>query len=507
MTPEASRVAPPAPHPQLLLQPRPAWEAADLGLRLAQRHAGLLMASWALLTLPVLALLSALFPEAPGLVLLLFWWLKPAFERLPLHILGRALFGTAPTLGQALRAWPGLLRSELLASLTWRRFGLLRSFSLPVGQLERLHGAARRQRLDVLTRRGASARWLTVLGLHIELLLWLALVLLLWLLLPLEIAGPADWRSLLVAPEAHWLWLEHLGNLLYALVLVLWAPCYVACGFSLYLNRRCELEAWDLELAFRRLLDRLGHAALAVLLGCVLLLPTPPALAADVRLAAHDPGPAAARLQGQALDSAQARRDIAAILAAPPFRRSEERLAWRWAAADEAALPSDAPPPAWTHSLAGALEVLLWSLLAAALGVLAWRWRRWRRLFVAAPEALADAQAPIAPPPPATSRAAPADLAARAERLWPEQPRAALALLYAGLLDHLAGRHRLALSAAHTEDEVRAQLAQLDNPALLAFATTLLDAWQALAWGAAPVAPDTGQALCRQARRLFGAPP
>ena len=57
MTPEASRVAPPAPHPQLLLQPRPAWEAADLGLRLAQRHAGLLMASWALVTLPLFALL------------------------------------------------------------------------------------------------------------------------------------------------------------------------------------------------------------------------------------------------------------------------------------------------------------------------------------------------------------------------------------------------------------------------------------------------------------------
>jgi len=35
-----------------------------------------------------------------------------------------------------------------------------------------------------------------------------------------------------------WLWLEHLTNAFYALILVFWEPIYVACGFSLYLNRR-----------------------------------------------------------------------------------------------------------------------------------------------------------------------------------------------------------------------------------------------------------------------------
>ena len=30
-------------------------------------------------------------------------------------------------------------------------------------------------------------------------------------------------------------------------------PLYVACGFALYLNRRTQLEAWDIDLAFRRL--------------------------------------------------------------------------------------------------------------------------------------------------------------------------------------------------------------------------------------------------------------
>ena len=38
------------------IRPRSAWEACDLGVLLARRHAGLLTASWALLTLPVFVL-------------------------------------------------------------------------------------------------------------------------------------------------------------------------------------------------------------------------------------------------------------------------------------------------------------------------------------------------------------------------------------------------------------------------------------------------------------------
>lgn len=186
---------------------RSPWEAVDLGVRLAQRHAGLLLASWALLTLPLLAVLSLLLWRYPSGALLLFWWLKPAFERLPLHILSRALFGATPTLGQALRAWPGLLRGELLASLTWRRFSLSRSFTLPLLQLENLRGQARRQRLDALGRRSGVARWLTLLGMHIELLLWTGLLVLIYLLLPSSFDSERGWLDLLLRPAEEWLWL------------------------------------------------------------------------------------------------------------------------------------------------------------------------------------------------------------------------------------------------------------------------------------------------------------
>ena len=41
-----------------------------------------------------------------------------------------------------------------------------------------------------------------------------------------------------------------------SLAMSLIAPFYVAGGFALYLNRRSELEGWDIEICLRRLLAR-----------------------------------------------------------------------------------------------------------------------------------------------------------------------------------------------------------------------------------------------------------
>src|SRR5690606_1311595 len=123
------------------IRPRNPWEAIDLGVLLAQEHRSLLMASWAIVTLPVFALLSLVFWDYPTLAIVVFWWLKPVFEPLPLLILSQALFGPAPTLKGALKAWLRLLKPQLLANITWRRLSLARSFTLPVQQLENLSGA------------------------------------------------------------------------------------------------------------------------------------------------------------------------------------------------------------------------------------------------------------------------------------------------------------------------------------------------------------------------------
>lgn len=197
------------------IRPRSAWEALDLGILLAHRHARLLMGSWALLTLPLFAVLSLLLWQHPTLAILIFWWLKPAFERLPLYILSHALFGDTPTLRQALRAYPALLRKQLPASLLWRRFSPTRSFDLPVLQLEGLAGEPRSQRLIVLSQRNAGgATWLTVVGVHLEMALWAGFAMLLYLLIPAQNEIDWNWQSLLDPEAGEWLWLEHLSNLL-----------------------------------------------------------------------------------------------------------------------------------------------------------------------------------------------------------------------------------------------------------------------------------------------------
>jgi hypothetical protein len=118
------------------IRPRTAWEAMDLGVLMSQQHRRLLMTSWAIVTLPIYALLCLLLWDSPSLVVLVFWWLKPAFDRLPLYILSKALFGETPTLKQALRQWPAVLKPQLFASLTWRRLSLSRSFLMQVEQIE-----------------------------------------------------------------------------------------------------------------------------------------------------------------------------------------------------------------------------------------------------------------------------------------------------------------------------------------------------------------------------------
>lgn len=511
------------------IRPRSPWEALDLGILLARRHAGLLMASWALVTLPVFALLSVLLWNHSGWAIVLFWWLKPAFERLPLYILSRALFGDVPTLKEAIRAFPGLLKNQLLPSLLWRRFSPTRSFDLPVLQLEGLKGQARSQRLVVLGQRNAGgASWLTVIGMHFELALWLGLSALLYLLLPQQWVADWKWQSLISFAEADWAWMEHLSNLLYALLLVVWEPVYVACGFTLYLNRRTELEAWDIELVFRRLRQRLIGSAYALLLVIAAgLAPLPGSTAWAAEAASHScplpdqnpDGPQGSRLQNQALTSDQSRHEAEAILDAPPFRNSETITRWRLSdPAKDKTSNSDQEKSlksffdALEHwqafrLIAQGIEVLLWGSLLSIVVLLVWRYRQWLLLFAGriglpqrarrdVPSVLFGLE--LAP------ESLPDDVASEAERLWDEQPRAALGLLYRALLSRLLHDFRLPLRDSATEGEVLVRVESLDNPPLDHFARALTQQWQALAYGHRTPHEGLKQRLCNDWRSLFG---
>ncbi len=231
------------------LRPRPMWEAADLGVRLVQANARSVWLTCGPVFAAVVLLALATVEIAPWLPSLLIFWLKPWLDRSVLFVLSRAVFGQSTRFGDLWQAQRGVWWRSLLGALTWRRLSPWRSFTQPVYQLEGQRGAARSQRRKQLLRgqRGAAG------GMHfafanIEAVFTFGLLAIsLWF-------APADLRG------GVYTWLTSNDSVLatlclastYGMAVVLLEPFYVAAGFAMYLNRRVQLEAWDIEQEFRR---------------------------------------------------------------------------------------------------------------------------------------------------------------------------------------------------------------------------------------------------------------
>ncbi len=241
------------------VRPRKSWEAIDLGIALLQQHAAALYKIWFLITLPVYFCVMFLPNEQVVWGIFIFWLLKPLWERPLLHYLSRHLFGEELTVKDCVKSFFGLAKIQWFASLTWRRFSFTRSLDLPIIQLENLSGQQRSQRLQVIHSVGSgSAVWLTMFFMGLEIAFFMGVLTLLYLLVPPQMANEIDiWFWFWFTASANHYWFEVLQNLITYLAISLVAPFYVACGFALYINQRTHLEAWDIELAFKRLAERL----------------------------------------------------------------------------------------------------------------------------------------------------------------------------------------------------------------------------------------------------------
>ena len=244
----------------IALRARTPWEAVDLGMALVRAHAARIWAAWILVTLPTFVLLNILgwLIDATWVAALALWWLKPVFDRIVLYVISRAVFGAVPSLHETLVAqrtwgWRGVWRW-----MHWRRFlhpG--RAMLLSVDLLEGASGAQRKERVRVLSQVSVSPNvMLTVLGVNLEIMLGISIVLLGLMFVPVEFlsdSAKAVWRVLFEQPP---LWAQILANLIGWITLTIVEPFYVGAGFGLYLNRRMQLEGWDIELAFR-VVDRI----------------------------------------------------------------------------------------------------------------------------------------------------------------------------------------------------------------------------------------------------------
>lgn len=246
----------------ITLRNRSNWEAIDLGFVLARQWFLRLWTAWLIGALPVFIIVMLLTHLVNNelfnsLVFILFWWLKPLYEQPLLYILSRQLFSEPITLSDIKHNYFQIVKPQLSALLLWRRFSLSRSFNNPVAMLESIKGKPRRSRLNVLhSHQSSASQWLTIICLHLELLLYLALLFFVFALVPSELYS--DFEFFEIFDEENLLFIS-ITNITYFIAISIIAPFYVAAGFSLYITRRVKLEGWDIELAFKRMKNRLNH--------------------------------------------------------------------------------------------------------------------------------------------------------------------------------------------------------------------------------------------------------
>jgi hypothetical protein len=473
----------------VVLRPRTSREALDLGAAMLRANAVAVWSAWFAFTLPVFVLCNALgvLLGLPWLGLLLVWWLKPLFDRVPLYVLSRAVFDRAPGWRETLRGQRQWSWRSTLAGLSWLRVDSSRALRLP---LELLEGAPRQQRAarwKVLRRRIVGETSLLTYGcLQFELVLFLSFWLFALLLIPHEWRPDSlsdFFRDDVRVAATPWILA---GAAVAYLAMSAIEPLYVACGFALYLNRRTQLEAWDIDLAFRRLRARLQGLGklLGVLLLCVGALP----LSVRAATASVDvPRPVASNLDqvfGQAAGVDRRFAEAAAEVYRDP-RFGGQRTVRRWTlkyASEPAARAQPLAFPLLARVLAAAFKGLLWLLLIGAVGALAWFAWRWRgRLLPAADETaplpLHDLSNGEAPAP------LPADLAGATRTLWhARQRREALALLYRGSVERTAQLLRVPPQAEATEADWLRQATAIADAERAQRVVAIVRAWQFAAY-------------------------
>jgi hypothetical protein len=477
------------------LRPRTAMEAMDLGAAMLRAHARPVWTAWFAFTLPIFLLcqLVAWFCGMPWLGLLLPWWLRPLFDRIPLYVLSRAVFERAPAWRETLKGqmrWPW---ARTVAMLTWLRVDTHRSLRLPMELLEGLPRSQRSARWRVLSRPlGGKAGGLTWMCIAFELVLFMSICLFALWLLPGEVL-PESMRDLnqaftLPAFKHALVWIT--SGVAYLSMSVV-EPLYVATGFALYLNRRTQLEAWDIDLTFRRLRERLLEAGVAsvLLVACMGWLPSG-ACAADTHPASAEPTTRVSIVQAfhQPVNDRDALfASEAAYAYRDPAFGSEHKVS-RWVPK-----PWFRPTPHSSGDMSffsaffgnvasGVVNVLAWGLLAVVLVALVVF--ALRNLRVSVPKVERVVRKPtVLNTSTLHEEVMPADLAGAAGELWRNgRRREALALLYRGSMLHAAAALRMPVPVDATESDWLQYARSIEDLARRERLIAIVRTWQLAAY-------------------------
>lgn len=475
----------------VVLRLRSARESVDLGAAMLRRHARPIFTAWFIASLPFLAMAIALeqWLGKPWLPLLFLWWLKPVFARIPLYVVSRAVFAEAPDWRGALRGTLAWGLKGLPAWLTIRRFDPRRCVLQPIVYLEGLDRGERSRRWRVFGRGvEGPGTGLTLTCTMFELVLALSLLLFLPMFVPAELWESYWFNAGFLRAMPHWLSVPLI--VAYYLGMSVAEPLCTTGGFALYLGRRTELEAWDVDLAFRRLRNRLLTTATTAILLIATCFATSTAHAAD---APRGGKPDAVKVSVESAfpvpkpGADQRMNDVSAKVLADPLLGGKTR-AWHWvpkhprAPKPEEITPGKSIEQGDFAGVGLALKGLLLALLVAAVVWLAWfALRRWpsRR----GDPAVARTTAPSAVQETEVEVAVPKGFGEQVHVLWRSgSRREALALLYRGTVERMAARLDEPVHPDATEADAIAGARRLDDDDAGRRAIRIVRTWQYAAY-------------------------
>ena len=451
------------------IRSRTPWEAIDLGFAMVRAWWISIYTPLAILLLTIITTLLILIPyEYYWVSLLILWWLKPLYHRLILHVISHQMFGDSPSWSASLKALPDLLlHTGLLSELTWRRFSMSRGFRLPIWQLERLRGKDRRDRQQLLLANvHPPAIWLNIAIFNFQLILTLSFFMLIWLFIPSQFAEDLIYKLLTNQLAGIGYSFEIIAVMGFVIVMVFLEPFYIAASFAMYLNRRTQLEAWDIELSFRKMANRLSSLKnkLSIASTSLLLAMLFTAIGSDTGYANDNETQSSEatpsyteHLAETRLPAQESRAVIDAVMQNENLQQEEKVMRWRLI--DDNQLPEEQSNPAWFGTLATlfaiVIEYALW--IAIAIGIIAlYLYRRhWLPLLVREPEETEVLRPDILFGMDLRKDSLPDDIVSAANKLWQAgNVRGALSLLYRCALAQLINHEALPLEHSHTEGDI-----------------------------------------------------
>ncbi len=510
----------------IALRPRTAWEAVDLGLALTRKHALAIWKPWLLVSLPVFAAVNAVCYALGHLWAAVFvmWWLKPLFDRIPIYVLSRAVFGSEPSWQQTLSGQLHWQWGATFRRLLWLRLDPWRCIGLPVDLLEGLPAAQRPARRAVLRNAiSGQSGGLTLVCSNFEIVLYLSIYGVVLMFLPVEYVEDnfSDLTKMVFEQPA--ITTQILSNLIIWMVTSTIEPFYIGAGFGMYLNRRMHLEAWDIELGFRQLASRLAaHSRLlaaTLVIACAMTFglfnarpaaaspPSPTDIVKEIhKEEAKDRPIIPIENVIDDRNSAQIQRFGEAVKKTfeDPLL-GEKKIITEWRHIDRNK-PSDLNSSSWIPNISAAFaligEIMLWVIAIALVIWLLLRYDRW--LSWLSDKLPGRAASPIqtsqAPPP----ESLPDDICAAALALWQQQRhRDALAMLYRGAGHEVSQRLPQPLPPGTTEGGLLRHTRQLPETSISDLVTRLVTIWRRAAYADQLPSESEVIAVCNEWPKVF----